>query len=279
MWAQMSFYEQSTANNGDACMSEESNSIGDPLKAIREYGDLLERHMFEDQQFADHFSLYPRVWADYVLPHREPNQPSLITPQWMPLAQHHYSAIVRCWTMHKLSKRIEATCFEMIDRPSEIARILLDLQECLVTFFCSAGGAIDNLRGTYRVQPIGSDADFQKLYEDKEQRYSLAWVFERRNQTVHKTLLPCFEKDGLPYFDESLFADLGVAWNRAKKRDFKCVAEMIERVWQAFIARTRAVWSRMYELLKQKSLVQRPVAVTIFTHCNLSSASPPPSSF
>ena len=61
----------------------------DPRLRITTYGDVLERHMFHDTTFADSFSLYPRIWSDYVLPNREPLRPSMIAAQWLPFAQHH----------------------------------------------------------------------------------------------------------------------------------------------------------------------------------------------
>ena len=226
-----------------------------PLELLKQYGDLLEREMFQDVDFAAHFSAYPSVWAQYILPNRNTKLPTLATKPWMSLAEHNYTAIVRCWNVRSAYQRITGICTQIAARDASGA-LILELQEVLVAFFSCAGAAIDNLYRAFAVDPVRSTAaGDHALYGKTFGWGSLKWVYERRTQNVHKVLVPCYESGGVPCFDAALFVDAETHWDQAKGVKIESIADFMDRIWKEFADQMNGAWFNLYGQLQQ---VEKP---------------------
>src|SRR5678815_1858116 len=115
------------------------------IDAIRAKGDMLERRMFADDNFAQSFSMYAEIWMGFVLPNRDPQNPGFAVDEWQAFGETHYSAIVRCWNMRQSLHRIQQLCEDFLHNDADKAGIILDLQRELLSFFGSAGAFKDNL--------------------------------------------------------------------------------------------------------------------------------------
>jgi hypothetical protein len=243
--------------------SAESN---DPLSLLKQYGDLLERTMFKDDQFAGCFSAYPKVWARHILPNRAKEQPTVTTKSWMRLAEHNYTAIVRCWNVKQANLRITEICTHVAANGPD-GDLFLALQEALLAFFCCAGGAIDNLRNAFAVEPVCSPKTGNAtLYESATGWGSLKWIYARRTQSVHKVLIPCFLSQGVPHFDASLFIYKETRWDKPAMTDIQSVDDLQTRIWRDFfVPQMNSAWHVLFDHLRtaDSSLPFLPVTVNI----------------
>jgi hypothetical protein len=179
------------------------NELHEPLQLIREHGDLLERHIFADAQFASDFNLYPIVWSLYVLQQRSPGKLGLADLNWLRFAERHYSTIIRCWMAASSQNEIDVLCMEAIDNPSPALH--LRLHRLLFKFYCSLGAAIDNMRFAFAAHPINAEAAFEAVYSRPDVAANLRWLYERRTQFIHKAIVPCFNNEGLLSLDAAFF--------------------------------------------------------------------------
>jgi hypothetical protein len=248
-----------------------------PIELLKQFGDLLERHMFAEANFAGEFSVYPEVWSRYILPNRETKQPTITTGSWRRLAEHNYTAIVRCWNTRTALQRITDLCTKMAAEGAA-ALLLLELHEAIVTFFASAGAAIDNLRRSFEAEPACCSARGDAaLRGEGEDMGSLRWIYERRTQSVHKILVPCYELEGVPSLDVSLFSDTETHWDDAKGIDSWCVASLFEYLWSRFSSQMNGAWAQLFDQLKDKKPPANPeeiVKVTATYTLNWSSGTP-----
>lgn len=233
--------------------SSTTNFLGsnDPLLLIQQCGDLLERKIFQDADFGTKFCAYPMVWACYILPNRDTLRPTVATRDWMKLAEHNYTAIVRCWNVYCSARRIGDICTRIAANGSD-GEAFLDLHETLCTFFCCSGGAIDNLRATFRCQPISlrGNADDPVCGQSTEWG-SLQWIYDRRTQSVHKVLIPCYKSRGVPCFDTSHFDDSETHWDNAKGIAIQSIDDLIGQIWDRFAIQMNAAWYRLLGHLKE----------------------------
>ena len=105
---------------------------------------------------------YANVWQGFILPNREKDQGSMVQDEWIPFAQRHYSAIIRCWhVLHAFERiRVEsesARAAQEGDDLSSLGRILLSLHEAIGSFFSSAGAAIENVQKAFEAYPLEFD--------------------------------------------------------------------------------------------------------------------------
>ncbi len=222
---------------------------------IRDQGDLLERRMFSEGEFAEVFSLYPTVWALYVLPNRSPGHLGLANAEWLRFAERHYSCIVRCWMAHTALREIRSLCQSSLDAPT--ADHHLQLHRLLFDFFCSLGAAIDNMRFSYAAHPVNSVNDFEKAFSRTDIGTSLKCLYERRTQFIHKAIVPCFDRNGLLSLDSALFDDTETRWDQRRPLKISSVADLCDFYWDGFVTEMRSVWSRLLDILK----ANRPTSV------------------
>jgi hypothetical protein len=219
-----------------------------PLTLIRSHGDLLERHVFSVDAFANEFSVYPHVWARYVLPNRVPGKFTLTNPDWIRFAERHYSAVIRCWNARCALEKIRKICTESVDRNE--ACDYLELHEFLIAFFCGAGSAIDNLKYAFAAYPIKCLGAFEKKMRRPGAAINLAWIYDRRTQYVHKAIVPCFGAFGLASFDASFFTDTETKWDQTLPLKVESVADLVDLIWSHFVDEMRSCWCELFDLLK-----------------------------
>ena len=243
--------------------SSNPETLNEPLTLLKEYGDLLERAMFDDINFAAQFSGYPKVWSRYILPNRDKDHPTLATKDWMRLGEHNYSAIVRSWNVRRAASRIDDICTYVAGTRAHGAAFL-DLQEALLTFFGCAGGAIDNLRGTFFVPPVSLPTEAPNpLYASQTGWGSLKWIYERRTQSVHKVLIPCYESAGVPSFDVSFFDNSETHWDQARGTDVRAIDEIVGNIWLGFAQQMNSAWHVLFDQLKHVEPASGSVAEEI----------------
>lgn len=222
----------------------------DARAVILNHGDVLEQRMFADDEFAASFALYVVVWNAVVLPNRDPSYPTLAIEPWRGFGGHHYSAIVRCWNAYRAKKRFAEQCVQAAAGDDK-AGALLDLHEHYVAFFCSIGGAYDNLSSTFSTQQVNAPLAFADAVGSATKPGTLKWFYERRTQAVHKLVIPCFLKNGVPCFDRSAFSDPDVKWDQLTN-DIHEFDEAIEQLWLQLIGEFKRCWSRLLDVLKAK---------------------------
>lgn len=222
-----------------------------PHEILLEQGDLLERKMFSDPTFASSFELYPIIWSLYVLSNRKPGFLKLADSNWLQFAERHYSCIVRCWMAYVTHQDIASLCSEALDSPTAYQH--LSLHRLLFQLFCSFGAAIDNLRFAFAAPPIDCPFEFEKIYARDDSEISLKWLYERRTQYIHKSIVPCFDRNGLLSLDASLFDDTETEWFHRRPIQVKSVAELCEWYWSCFVDQMHSSFSKLLELLKNAS--------------------------
>jgi hypothetical protein len=229
-----------------------------PIEAILECGDFLEREIFRDSMFADQFNAYPIIWSALVLPNRNPDLPTLALAGWQSFGEHHYSAIVRCWNARRSAQRIMEASEYLIESPDDYERYL-DLQEYYVSFFCSIGGAKDNLQAVSKL--IDAEVQFQARCGSSTKYGSLQWFYERRTQAVHKIIVPFFDVEGVPHFDMSAFVDPDCKWDSLTNIDIRCVADVVLQLWSKFVYEINGAWSVLLTQLKHRyrAEFERPI--------------------
>jgi len=250
-----------------------------PLEQLQEFGDRLERVIFNDPKFAPYFSNYPLVWAGYVLPNRDPQTPSFTTAQWLDIASHNYSAILACWRMWDAKLDLQELCLKYLGNPTD-AELELKLQGHLQEFFWNAGPAIDNLRKAFASNPVRRPEAFET--GDKSDDKSLAWIYDRRTQSGHEIVMPIIA-GAVASIDVSLLRDANARWDWADGRNVRCLFEFVEQTWQSFAAKMNAQWGKFYGLLKKLEAPYSPPrnvpaeALPIFAiHLHAKSGSPEP---
>lgn len=220
----------------------------EPLELLQNDGDLLERDMFADAEFAKAFCIYPMVWSLYVRPHRKLECLTLVSPEWMRFAERHYSCIVRCWMAYTALREIADVCSNTVDRPT--ARDHLKLHRLLFEYFCSLGAAIDNLGIAFAEYPIESLNEFNVIYSRHNVEISLKDIFERRHQFIHKAVVPCFNGNGLLSLNASHFGDTEIRWDSPRPLKVQCVSQICDHYWHHFVKEMRAAWSSLLTQLR-----------------------------
>ncbi|MBI3843528.1 MAG: hypothetical protein HY292_02705 [Planctomycetes bacterium] len=161
----------------------------DAVGMILGHGDLLEQAVFADSEISNRLYAYAQVWMEFVLPHRLPDNPGRVQPEWMLLAQHNYTAMVRCQGVKLAYDRIIDSCARVLE-DSEPGLQLLALHEASSSFFANAGACVDNLEQCFAVEPLRLSGlnIIRSKYPD------LDCIYDRRTQFVHKIVVPCFLK-------------------------------------------------------------------------------------
>jgi hypothetical protein len=233
-----------------------------------EYGDMLEQVMFLDDQFAASFAIYPEVWVRYVLPKRNPYSRTLSTEPWIEFSQHHYTTIVRCWHAWTTRNEILKTCKEMEKQYDQFHLHALSLHSKFVEFFGSIGGAIDNMEKCFNDYPAKCREAFPKCLGSREVPWTLAWLYERRTQAVHMTLVPILEYAGAPCVDMSLFSTEDQAWTQTDYRNVEEISKIIDTAYAAFRSGMTRCWSELYRIMAQKEPTDRPKELSQSVICH-----------
>lgn len=207
------------------------------------HGDLLERHIFASEEFASAFDLYPIVWTRHVLPNRESGRIGAV-PAWRAFAQHHYAAIIRCWSMFETKNTIAERARSWDKSTPSILRFHADL----VSYYTFSGSVIDNLDKCFKA--LGSRQSAKEVEE-------LGVSFDRRNKEVHDGIRPIFDFCGSPAFDASLYSMQHKLWEDGTA-ELTELSRWIEDEWVSFIKGTRAAWSQLLTTLQTSPHV--PVA-------------------
>jgi hypothetical protein len=195
--------------------------------------------------------VYPLIWSRFILRNRQSGSTTLTTPEWQALAQYHYTAIVRCWNVQNVRRAIRRGVEEIFQEWPKATKLLL-LHEQLLTLFGSIGSAYDNMQKCFEVEQVNCPAAFSQCCGNKQNMWSLAWLWERRHQALHKVLVPISRRTGSPSVDMSLFADIDSSWNQANFREVKPVHEIVEMAYQGFLSGMKSCWSQLYDLLIKK---------------------------
>lgn len=241
-------------------MFPDLEQIGDlsPGELAAQYGDVLERVMFGDADFAAIFPVYPEIWCRYVLPYRQMHKGTLTGTKWQEFSEHHYSAIVRCWNARNTCSLIEESC-QKIKQYSSVGESILRLHAQLLEFFGSMASALDNMEACFK--QIGDTKAFGSCAGNKQSPWSLCWLFERRTQIIHKILIPIAEYSGIPSMDLSLFMDIDKRWDDENNRPVTEVGEITSRALSEFIRGMARCWATLYDLMKRKCPADKPKAL------------------
>lgn len=239
-------FRSQSARKGPVMTNQEAR------ESIKEYGDLLERHMYSDDEFAALFSIYPMIWNKHLLPKRTPGTLSLTSDEWQRFAESHYTAVVRCWNAMKNVKRVSETAMENISE-FDAAKAQLDFHDAFACFFYFAGAAVDNLRHAFEVRPVQCQSAFESIFgHDVADGRNLNWFFRRRHQFIHKALVPCVEESKLLSVDVSFFDEIETKWDKpcftVKLTD---AVNLVESLWSQFSAQMHAAWSKLFEMLNE----------------------------
>jgi hypothetical protein len=136
---------------------------------ILKYGDLLERHMYADNDFASAFSLYPVIWAAHILPRRSKGTLCLESKDWQRFAEFHYTAIVRCWNALQTVRRIVSSAEKRQDE-TDAARAQMNWHDGLACFLWFSGSAKENLQRAFASDPIKCETAFEGVASHGTQR-------------------------------------------------------------------------------------------------------------
>jgi hypothetical protein len=219
--------------------------MNDWLSVIREQGDFLERHIFQDDEFVEAFKLYPAVWAKCVLPNRINNSVSFANDEWSEFASRHYTALIRCWNARLAKFEINNLCEATIN--SHDPSIHIKLHGDLFSFFCHCGSAIDNLEWAFASKTINSPNTFANFKIIEKNGRSLKWFYNRRTQWVHHSIVPVNVENGLPKFDISLLTQDETVWDPCKSTNYKSISEEIDILWADFKYLMSCAWSKLLD--------------------------------
>jgi hypothetical protein len=219
-----------------------------PLDIIKMQGDLLERHIFKDDEFSAAFDLYPTVWALYILEARGEGTITLADSTWLRFAERHYSTIVRCWMALECRRDLEIIASEAVGSPSAAHHV--KVHRLMFEFYCCLGAAIDNLRHTFIAPPIECQAAFDRIYGRSDRSVPLRYLFERRTQFIHKALVPCFNHEGLLSIDASMLKDVETRWDQRQPMVISEVTAICGFHWGEFVMEMRCAWSKLLDLLR-----------------------------
>jgi hypothetical protein len=226
------------------------NEIHTPLQLIRDQGDLLERQIFADEDFAGCFDLYPLVWTRCVLVNRVPGKLALQDLEWLRFAERHYSVIIRCWMAYIARKDIDRLCTDAVDAPSALQH--LQLHRLLFEYYCSLGAAIDNMRYAFQSEPINAVDAFGAIYDRADIQANLRYLYERRTQYIHKAIVPCFNNEGLLSLDAAMFNDTDTHWDNRYPLNLNSASSLCDFHWAQFVDEMRGAWSTLLELLRSR---------------------------
>lgn len=213
--------------------------------AIRSHGDLVEKHIFGNEDFASALHLYPVIWNRYVHPNREVGGLRVVE-EWRGFAQHHYAAIVRCWGMFGAKNAI----LEGAASWSGTTESILRLQSELVAYYAFNGSVIDNLNKCFAA--LDDPTDVKNLG-----RFGTS--FDRRNTEVHDGIRPIFDLDGTPVFDVSLYAEQHRLWEDGLG-DLTSLHDWIMSEWSSFIGDASSAWSQLLSCLQRTRPPRTPKA-------------------
>ncbi|MBN8597229.1 MAG: hypothetical protein J0L78_06105 [Planctomycetes bacterium] len=216
------------------------------LDLIRRHGDVIERHLFEESDFANYFSIYPEVWARFVLPNRLGGSVEFANAAWAKFCEHHYSCIVRCQSVREAydtACHLTSQSFQEWD-----AQTLLDLHDALFGFFAFAAAAIENLAKCFQSAP-GLAQQTQPDRGDEREIGSANWFLVRRNSLVHEMIVPVGIHDGVPRLCETVFQK-HVGWHKADLRSTTTVGDLIEQSWAHFIRLIQRWESQLLDALE-----------------------------
>lgn len=223
--------------------------IGHSLILLRSEGDEVEKHACDVEALAPLIGRYAAIWANYVRPKRRPSNPALIQSPINDLAERQYTALVRLLGALDAATRISDVSIAVAgSRPN--GSTVVSMQSDLLTFFSSAGAAVESLENAYAAEPLISKEPLMPAPADAIG--SPKWFYDRRTQYVHKRLLPVFEVDGLLHLDVAHFIDKDVTWNESSK-DAREVSAWIEQLTPRLVSGLTNGWSRLYTRLRSAS--------------------------
>jgi hypothetical protein len=229
------------------------SGMANSLLLLRSDGDAVEKFACDEASIAPLIGQYAAIWANYVRPKRMPGNPALIEGPIADLAERHYTALVRLLGALGAAKRASDACIELASGATAGSSVVV-VQSELLTFFSSAGAAVENLEAAYAAPPIGSKSALMPNPSDVFG--SPKWFYDRRTQYVHKRLLPIFEIDGVLHIDTEHFFDKEVKWNDSTHKVHELSAS-VENLASLLVAGLVTGWSQLYKRLRSAA----PVAV------------------
>jgi len=253
-----------------------SDKCAEALQLILVNGDILERKFFSDEDFARSFDLYPLIWKRHVLPLRKPDsfQLDLDNPQ-SEFAAKHYTTIVRCWMAYAANKEIDSQCLAACESPS--AENQLKLHRLLFEFYCTLGAAIDNMEACFELPPISSSSAFTSIRSREPDEESLRWLYDRRTQFVHSTLVPCFYEDELLHLNVGIFISEVGRWIDQRPGKNTEISKLCNSHWGLFVGEMKKCWSTLLTLLPKSFSDVEPclLPATFMPLMSASSGTPP----
>lgn len=249
------------------------------LQLIKATGDILERSFFSDEGFATSFDLYPLVWQRHVLCLRKPGSSQLdLAHPHAKFAMRHYTTIVRCWMAYVANKEIASQCLPPCETPSVVNQ--LKLHRLLFEFYCSMGAAIDNMKQCYESEPICNKNAFENLRDNKAKQYPdrLEWLWHRRHQFIHSTLVPCFYMNDLLHLNEGIFeTKWKESWADQSPGKNTEISELCNTHWLLFMREMQESWRELESLFpKTFSQIPSPMFLgTVMPSLTACSGTPP----
>ncbi len=231
-------------------MSDESDLA---LRRIQVSGDILEQKFFADEEFAKSFDLYPLIWKRHVLPLRKPNSFQLDTDHLhAEFAARHYTTIVRCWMAYTANKDIASHCEAACAEPS--VENQLRLHRLLFEFYCSLGAAIDNMEYCYASHPISCVDEFTSIRKNTTKLHpdTLDWLYDRRTQFIHHTLVPCFYEKDLLHLNEGILENKQGEWDDQTPGKNAEISDLCNSHWRLFVGEMKTCWSKLLRLFTAK---------------------------
>ncbi len=224
----------------------------DALEEIQKHGDILERHMYSHGAFATRFSIYPIIWATYLLPERRRASLALTSDEWQRFAEFHYTAIVRCWNTMRTVNRFSDTSASNISE-FDPAKAQLDFHDAFACFFYFVGAAVDNLGQAFASPPVRCNTAFESIFGHAvHSGRNLDWFFKRRHQFIHKALVPCVEESELISVDVSFFDEVETEWDKPRPTTkLEDAVGLLDSLWNQFTTEMNAAWSKLLEMLKR----------------------------
>ena len=217
------------------------------LTNIRSQGDAFEREMFKDEEFANQFFEYPRIWAEYVGSRRDPVQP-LLKSKWQKFSEHNYTAIVRCWNAREALQTLDNSCAEYFSTGSTNAA--LSCQAHMVSLIALAQSAAENLHKAFESEPALDPQAYVDKLGDRHTIGSLAWVLISRNHFIHDALTPLHEDKGVLHIDVSVLTMRDPRWSQPKS--VEDATKLFSQVWNEFARCMNGAWAALYSTIRTK---------------------------
>ncbi len=207
-----------------------------PLDLLRKHGDPLEQAILHDPHGLESIlSVYSAIWAEQILPRREPAGVNLIDDEWLRIGSCHYSALVRLH--HAASSRSLISSlvrdFSGDWDAIQLGTRMLQIHREVAVFWEQIGSAIENLEDCWTEAGLDAPA----------RNGALENGYDRRTQFIHYRIVPL--TSGMePEVDLSYFDSKQTVWKRHTGKP-EWITRWLEGEWVKIIAQLIDAWSRL----------------------------------